>query len=226
MRILVVEDEPRVSSFLLEGLRAERFDVDLAEDGHAALDLLTGNRYDLIVLDLMIPKLDGIGVLTRIRQKGFATPVLVLTAKSSVEDRVKGLEAGADDYVVKPFSFEELLARIRALLRRGTAPSTMLRVGDLELDRVRHKVRRAGRAVELTQKEFAVLECLMENVDQPVTRAMLFERVWNSRAEGLTNLVDVYVNYLRTKIDKDFETRLIQTVRGVGYRLVEPDGKT
>jgi len=224
MRILVVEDEPKVSGFLLEGLRAEKFVVDLAEDGHAALDLLTGNRYDVIVLDLMIPKLDGIGVLTRIRQKGFTTPVLVLTAKSDVEDRVKGLEAGADDYVVKPFSFEELLARIRALLRRGIAPATLLHVGDLELDRVKHKVRRAGRSIELTQKEYAVLECLMENAGQPVTRGMLFERVWNSRAEGLTNLVDVYVNYLRSKIDRDFETKLIQTVRGVGYRLVEPDG--
>ena len=224
MRILVVEDEPGVSSFLLEGLRAEKFVADLAEDGHQALDLLTGTRYDLLVLDLNIPKLDGLGVLARIREKGFATPVLVLTANSAVEDRVKGLEAGADDYVVKPFSFEELLARIRALLRRGTTPGATLRVGDLELDRVKHKVSRAGRPVELTQKEFAVLECLMENAGQPVTRAMLFERVWNSRGEGLTNLVDVYVNYLRSKIDRDFEAKMIQTVRGVGYILVEPDG--
>ena len=220
MRILVVEDEPKVSSFLLEGLRAEKFVADLAEDGYTALDLLTGNRYDVIVLDLNIPLLDGLGVLTRIRQKGIATPVLVLTAQSSVEDRVKGLESGADDYVVKPFSFEELLARIRALLRRGTTPGAMLRVGDVELDRVKHKVSRASRSIDLTQKEFAVLECLMENAGQPVTRGMLFERVWNSRAEELTNLVDVYVNYLRAKIDRDFETKLIQTVRGVGFMLV------
>lgn len=224
MRILVVEDEPTVSSFLVEGLRAEKFDADLAQDGHAALDLLTGNRYDLIVLDLNLPKLDGIGVLTRIREKGFATPVLVLTARGAVEDRVRGLEAGADDYVVKPFSFEELLARIRALLRRGAKTTMTLRSGDLELDRVKHKVQRAGKPIALTQKEFAVLECLMENVGQPVTRGMLFERVWNSRDESLTNLVDVYVNYLRTKIDRDFEPKLIRTVRGVGYMLVEPHG--
>lgn len=226
MRILVVEDEAAVSSFLLEGLRAEKFIVDLAEDGHAALDLMTGNAYGLLILDLNLPLMDGIGVLSRIRQKGFATPVIVLTARSSVEDRVKGLEAGADDYLVKPFSFEELLARIRALLRRGGAAPSTLRVGDLELDQVRHKVFRGGRPVELTQREFAVLQCLMENVGHPVTRSMLFERVWNSRDEGLTNLIDVYMNYLRAKIDRDFERKLIRTVRGVGYMLVEPDGRT
>ena len=226
MRILLVEDEPRVSGFIIEGLRAEKFTVDLAEDGHKAVDLLTGARYDLIILDLMIPLLDGFSVLTRIRGSKITTPILVLTARSSVEDRVRGLESGADDYVVKPFSFEELLARIRALLRRGNAPGTILRVGDLELDRVKHKVRRAEHSIDLTQKEFAVLECLMENAGETITRAMLFERVWNSRSEGLTNLVDVYVNYLRSKIDRDFEAKLIQTVRGVGYRLVQPDETT
>jgi len=221
-RILVVEDEPKVSGFLLAGLQSEQFTVDLAEDGHLALDLLTANRYDTIILDLNIPKMDGLGVLTRIREKGFATPVIVLTARSAVEDRVKGLEAGADDYVVKPFSFEELLARIRALLRRRSAPEVVLRAGDLELDRVHRKVTRAGRPIEVTQKELAVLECLMENAGQAVTRSMLYERVWNTRDEGMTNLVDVYVNYLRSKIDKNFELKLIQTVRGVGYRLVKP----
>lgn len=226
MRILVVEDEPAVSSFLLEGLRAEKFEADLAEDGHVALDLLTGNTYGLIVLDLNIPLLDGLGVLGRIREKGLTTPVIVLTARSSVEDRIRGLETGADDYVLKPFAFEELLARIRALLRRGASASSTLRIADLELDRVRHRVTRGGKPIDLTQREFAVLECLMENAGHAVTRSMLFERVWNSRDEGLTNLIDVYMNYLRVKIDRDFEKKLIRTVRGVGYMLVEPDGRT
>jgi len=220
-RLLLVEDERGVSGFLVDGLRSEHYSVDLAEDGHAALDLLTANRYDVIILDLNIPKLDGLGVLSRIREKGFATPVLVLSARSAVEDRVKGLEAGADDYVMKPFSFEELLARIRVLLRRSAKPEVILRAGDLELDRVHRKVHRGGQPIELTQKELAVLECLMENAGEPVTRSMLYERVWNSRDEGMTNLVDVYVNYLRSKIDKNFETKLIQTVRGVGYKLAE-----
>lgn len=221
-RILVVEDEPKVSGFLVAGLQSEDFTVDLAEDGHLALDLLTANRYEVIILDLNIPKMDGLSVLARLREKGFATPVIVLTARSAVEDRVKGLEAGADDYVVKPFSFDELLARIRALLRRQAAPQLTLRAGDLELDRVHRKVTRAGHPIELTQKELAVLECLIENAGQPVTRSMLYERVWNTRDEGMTNLVDVYVNYLRSKVDKNFEPKLIQTVRGVGYRLVKP----
>lgn len=222
MHILVVEDEPTVSRFLLDGLRGESFIVDLAEDGHQALDLLTGNKYDAMILDLNIPKLDGLSVLSRVREKGFATPVIVLTARSAVEDRVKGLEAGADDYLVKPFSFEELLARIRVMLRRRTPTSVILRVGDLELDRVRRKVQRAGRPIELTQKEMAVLEFMMENLGHAVTRGQLYERVWNSRDEGLTNLVDVYVNYLRTKIDKDFDVKLIQTIRGVGYKMAAP----
>lgn len=226
MRLLVVEDEPAVSSFLIEGLRGEGFEPDLAENGHAALDLLTGNIYRLIILDLNLPQMDGMGVLTRIRQKGFSTPVIVLTARSSVEDRVRGLEAGADDYLVKPFSFDELLARIRALLRRGVAASATLRVGDLELDHVRHRVFRAGKPIDLTQREFAVLQCLMENAGHPVTRSMLFERVWSSRDESLTNLIDVYMNYLRVKVDRDHEKKLIRTVRGVGYMLVETDGRT
>jgi two-component system copper resistance phosphate regulon response regulator CusR len=226
MRVLVVEDEPAVSKFLLDGLRAEGCDVDLAENGHAALDLMTGNTYQTVILDLNLPLMDGMGVLTRIRQKGFSTPVIVLTARTAVEDRVKGLEAGADDYLVKPFSFEELLARIRALHRRGTAATATLRVADLELDQIRHKVFRGGKPVDLTQREFAVLQCLMENVGHPVTRSMLFERVWNSRDEGLTNLVDVYMNYLRAKVDRDHERKLIRTVRGVGYMLVEHDGRS
>ena len=225
MRLLVVEDEPSVSNFLLEGLRSENFEVDLADNGHSALDLMTGNTYQLVILDLNLPMMDGLGVLGRLRQKGFMIPVIVLTARSAVEDRVKGLEGGADDYLVKPFSFEELLARIRALLRRGSTPSPNLRLADLELDQVRHKVTRAGKHIELTQREFAVLQCLMENAGHPVTRSMLFERVWNSRDDGLTNLVDVYMNYLRAKIDRDYERKLIRTVRGVGYMLVEPDGR-
>jgi len=226
MRILVVEDEPGVSGFILKGLESENFPADLAPDGQKALEKLTAEHYDLIVLDLMLPKIDGLSILTRLRQKGISTPIIVLTARSSVEDRVQGLEAGADDYLVKPFSFEELLARIRALLRRRSAPAGLLRVADLEIDRVRRQVKRAGRTIELTPKEYAVLECLAENAEHPVTRAMLFERVWSSRGEGLTNLVDVYVNYLRSKMDRDFEPKLIQTVRGVGYMLAEPHERT
>lgn len=225
-RILVVEDEPTVSGFIVKGLEAESFLVDLAPDGQKALELLTVGRYDLVVLDLMLPKIDGLSVLNRIRQKGIALPVMVLTARGSVEERVRGLEAGSDDYLVKPFAFEELLARIRALLRRGPNPNNMLRVADLEMDRVGRKVVRAGKLIELRPKEYAVLEFLMENAGTPVTRAMLFERVWGNRSEGLTNLVDVYVNYLRSKVDRDFEQKLIQTIRGMGYMLAEPDERT
>jgi len=225
MRILVVEDEPKLSSFILEGLQAEKLAADLAPDGQKALELLTTGQYDLVVLDLMLPKIDGLAVLSRLREKKMGIPVLVLTARGSVEDRVSGLEAGADDYVVKPFSFEELVARIRALLRRRSLPARILRVADLEIDRVRREVKRSGKTIELTPKEYAVLECLMENAGQAVTRAMLYERAWDSRSDALTNLVDVYVNYLRSKLDRDFEPKLIQTVRGVGYMLVEPDAR-
>jgi DNA-binding response OmpR family regulator len=221
MRILVVEDESKLSDFVLQGLEAENFPADLAADGQQALELLTTGLYDLIVLDLMLPKIDGLSVLRRLREKKIGIPVLVLTARSSVEERIEGLEAGADDYVVKPFSLEELIARIRALLRRRAAPASLLRVADLDLDRSLRQVRRAGRPIQLTPKEYAILEFLMENAGHPVTRAMLFERVWSSRSEGLTNLVDVYVTHLRAKVDRDFEPKLIQTVRGVGYLLVD-----
>lgn len=226
LRILLVEDEPRVSGFLQKGLQEEQFDVDLATDGERGLELALSVPYDLIVLDLMLPRLDGAHVLKNLRQQGITTPVVVLTARGGIHDRVAGLEAGADDYLVKPFAFEELLARIRALLRRQSRPDTVLRFADLEMDRVRRKVQRAGKPIELTPKEYGVLECLMENAGNPVTRAMIFERVWKSRSEGLTNLVDVYVNYLRAKMDRDFEPKLIQTVRGVGYTLKESDAKT
>jgi DNA-binding response OmpR family regulator len=225
MRILVVEDEPKLSSFILEGLQAEKFAADLAPNGQKALELLTTGQYDLLVLDWMLPQMDGLAVLSRLRQKKIGIPVLMLTSLSSVEDRVRGLEAGADDYVVKPFSFEELVARIRALLRRRSAPARVLRVADLELDRQSREVTRSGITIVLTPKEYAVLECLMENSGQAVTRAMLYERAWNSRSDAITNLVDVYVNYLRGKVDRDFDVKLIQTVRGVGYMLVEPDAQ-
>ncbi len=226
IRILLVEDEPRVSGFIQKGLEAEHFEVDLATDGEEGIAKAMAVPYDLIVLDMMLPKLDGISVLGRLRQEGIATPILVLTARGEVRERVAGLGAGADDYLVKPFAFEELLARIWALLRRRSRPDSTLRVANLEMDRVRRKVQRAGKPIELTPREYAVLECLMENAGNPVTRMMLFERVWKTRSEGLTNLVDVYVNYLRAKVDRDFEPKLIRTVRGVGYVLAESDGKT
>ena len=226
MHVLLVEDEPKLSEFIREGLQAEQILTDLAAEGEQALALTATRRYDLIILDLMLPKMDGFEVLRRLRQKQVKTPVLVLTARASVEDRVTGLEVGADDYLVKPFAFEELLARIRALVRRASTQGNILRVGDLEMDRLQRKVMRAGVVIALTTREYSLLECLLENAGQPVTRAMLLERVWDSRSDKLTNLVDVYVNYLRAKLDRDFEAKLIRTVRGVGYMLAEPDVQT
>jgi len=226
MHVLLVEDEPKLSEFIREGLQAEQILTDLAAEGEQELALTATRRYDLIILDLMLPKMDGFEVLRRLRQKQVKTPVLVLTARASVEDRVTGLEVGADDYLVKPFAFEELLARIRALVRRASTQGNILRVGDLEMDRLQRKVMRAGVVIALTTREYSLLECLLENAGQPVTRAMLLERVWDSRSDKLTNLVDVYVNYLRAKLDRDFEAKLIRTVRGVGYMLAEPDGQT
>jgi len=225
MHILLVEDEAKLSDFIREGLQAEQISSDLAADGESALALAITGRHDVIILDLMLPKLDGFEVLRQLRQKQIKTPVLVLTARGAVEDRVKGLEVGADDYLVKPFAFEELLARLRALFRRAAEQGTTLRVANLEVDRLRRRVKRAGQEVTLTAREYRLLECLMENAGQPVTRAMLLERVWDSRADSLTTLADVYVNYLRTKVDKDFEPKLIRTVRGIGYMLAEPDAK-
>ncbi len=220
MRILVVEDDAPLASFVRKGLEAEHYAVDIAQDGELAREMASENDYDLVVLDLNLPKLDGISVLTAIRPKKPSLPVLVLTARSRVKDRVLSLDTGADDCLIKPFSFTELSARVRALLRRGPRTiETVLRVADLELDRVARRVERAGKLIELTSKEFALLEYLMRNAGRRVTRAMIVEHVWNLSFDTSTNIVDVYINYLRRKVDAEHSPRLIHTVRGVGYEL-------
>ena len=220
MRILVVEDDKAVASFVKRGLESEQYAVDVAGDGEEAQVLIEAASFDLIILDLVLPKVDGLEVLKQIRSRKPSPPVLILSGRARVEDRVKGLDLGADDYLAKPFSFSELSARVRALLRRN--PSSLdiiLRVDDLELDRAERLVRRAGRRIDLTPREFALLEYLMRNAGRPVTRAMIIEHVWNFSFDTMTNVVDVYINYLRKKVDQGFEHKLIHTVRNVGYVL-------
>jgi len=220
MRILVVEDEKKVASFIKKGLEEEHYAVDLAYDGETGLYMAEVNEYDLVVLDLMIPKIDGLEVLKRIRASKNNVPVLVLTAKNTVEDIVKGLDSGCDDYLTKPFNFMVFLARVRALLRREKIEKEpLLRIADLTLSPVTHKVTRSGREIELTGKEYALLEYFARNPDKVLTRTIIAEHVWDYRFDSMTNVVDVYVNYLRKKIDKHFEPKLIHTIRGVGYIL-------
>ena len=221
MRILVVEDERKVASFISQGLAEEGYAVEVAADGAEALDLiLAGPPYDLVVLDLMLPKRDGFGVLKTVRDRGVATPVLVLTARDSVADKVAGFDLGADDYLTKPFAFEEFLARVRALLRRGAerrmAP---LRLDDLSLDPATRTVTRGGRRIELTTREYALLEYLVRNAGRVLTRPMIAEHVWGLDFDSESNVIDVYVGYLRRKIDASGERRLLHTVRGAGYVL-------
>jgi two-component system, OmpR family, copper resistance phosphate regulon response regulator CusR len=220
MRVLIAEDDKPVASFVQKGLEAEQYAVDIAQDGDEAQFMIGQFDYDVAVLDLSLPRVDGLEVLKRIRQTKPALPVLILTGRNRVEDRVKGLDLGADDYLTKPFSFTELAARVRALLRRSAIPAeVVLRVADLELNRVERIVSRAGRTIELTPKEFGLLEYLMRNTGRCVTRAMIIEHVWNLSFDTMTNVVDVYINYLRKKVDQGFELKLIQTVRGVGYQV-------
>ena len=220
MRILVAEDDTALSSFVKKGLEAEHYAVDIAREGDEAQYMAEQFEYDLLLLDLSLPRMDGLKVLQNVRTKKPSLPVLVLTGRTKVEDRVKGLDLGADDYLTKPFSFTELSARVRALLRRGARPAAaVLCVADLEIDRVERQVRRAGRRIELTAKEFGLLDYLMRNTGHTVSRAMIVEHVWNLSFDSMTNVVDVYINYLRKKVDEGFEPRLIHTVRGVGYRL-------
>jgi len=222
MYILIVEDEKKVAGFLKKGLQEERYTVDVAYDGEEALAQAEMNHYDLIILDIMLPKKDGMEVLNQLRAHRISTPILMLTAKDSLQDKVQGLDSGADDYLTKPFAFAELLARIRALLRRGKPASEVsLKAADLILDPAMHKVQRAGKPIELTSKEYALLEYLLRNKGQVLTRALISEHVWGYRFDTGTNIVDVYVNYLRNKIDSDFDKKLIHTVRGVGYALKE-----
>lgn len=223
MRILLVEDEPKVARTLVKGLEVNHFAVDLAGNGEEGLQLATEVDYDLIILDWNLPKLDGLTVLRKLRNSGSKTRLMLLSARTDVADRVCGLRAGADDFLIKPFSFDELLARVHALLRRPQELLDKLNVEDLELDRMRHTVTRAGKHIVLTQREYGVLEYLMRNAGRTVTRTMIVEHVWNLGFEGLTNIVDVYINYLRAKIDHGFEKPLIHTSRGIGYVLAPPE---
>jgi DNA-binding response OmpR family regulator len=223
MRILIAEDDTALAGFVRKGLEAEHYAVDVSFDGEQASALATELDYDLIVLDLTLPRLDGITILKQVRSRKPNVAVLILTARGRVEDRVLCLDAGADDYMVKPFSFSELAARIRALLRRNRLPlESVLTVEDLKLDRVERRVTRGSRTIELTSKEFALLEYLMRNAGRRVTRAMIIEHVWNLSFDSTTNLVDVYVAYLRRKVDDDAPRKLIHTIRGVGYELSGP----
>src|SRR3989475_6384376 len=208
MRILVVEDEKKVASFIKKGLQQEGYAADTVHDGADAIQNATAFDYDLIVLDLMLPGKPGLDVLREIRTKKPKLPVLVLTAKGAVEDKVAGLDAGADDYLIKPFAFAELSARIRALLRRGTQESQRLRVADLEMDTAARQVRRAGQAIDLKLKEYALLEFLLRNAHRPVTRTMIVEHVWDIHFDSISNVVDVHINSLRNKLDKGFNPPL------------------
>jgi DNA-binding response OmpR family regulator len=220
MRILLVEDDAPLASFVKKGLEAESYAVDVVSDGEEAQLSATESDYDLLVLDLNLPRKDGISVLRALRPQKPSLPVLVLTGRSRIEDRVLSLDSGADDCLIKPFSFTELSARVRALLRRGPRTiETVLRVKDLELDRVERKVQRGGKSIDLTSKEFSLLEYLMRNAGRRVTRAMIVEHVWNLSFDTTTNIVDVYINYLRKKMDEGHPEQLIHTVRGVGYEL-------
>jgi DNA-binding response OmpR family regulator len=220
MKILVIEDEIKVANFIKKGLQQSGYEIDIAVDGEEGYDKIRNGSFDLILLDLMLPKMSGLELIPLIRECNAAIPIIAVTAKASVEDRVEGLNLGCDDYLVKPFSFAELLARIQVQLRRGDAAATLeLRAADLVLNPLRRKVTRAGKTIELSNKEFFLLEYLLKNKDQIVTRDMIVENVWDASFDNFTNVVDVYINYLRNKIDRDFEPRLIQTVRGVGYML-------
>lgn len=219
MRILVVEDEKRIADFLSRGLESGGYAVDVAGDGSTALEMVHATEYDLIILDLGLPDMDGMAVLKKIRTRKTSPPVLILSARDAVDDRVKGLETGADDYLVKPFAYVELLARVRVLLRRGQPTPERLQVGELSLDCIRRKVTRAGENIELAPKEFSILEYLMRNRGRPLSRTMIVEHVWDMDYDGLTNIVDVYIRHLRSKIDEKWPDKMIQTVRGIGYML-------
>ncbi|HUB76566.1 MAG TPA: response regulator transcription factor [Solirubrobacteraceae bacterium] len=220
MRVLVVEDETKLAELLRRGLRREGMAVDVVGDGEAALTLAGGTSYDVIVLDVMLPGSDGIEVCRELRARDVWSPTLLLTALGEVDDRVRGLDAGADDYLVKPFSFEELLARIRALMRRPVRPdSTILRVGDLRLDPARHRAWRGEAELSLTAREFALLDAFMRRPGEVLSRYELLEHVWDGSYENRSNVIEVYVGYLRDKVDRPFARRSLETVRGAGYRL-------
>ena len=221
MRVLVIEDDRKVASFIQTGLEQEGYAVDLLHDGEPAGDQAHAIDYDAAVLDLMLPGRSGFQVLRDIRARKVSLPVLILTAKDALEERVAGLDAGADDYMTKPFALAELSARLRALLRRGAPRESVLRVADLEMDTIRRKVRRAGTSIELKPKEYALLEILLRHADRPLTKALIIEHVWDIHFDSISNVVEVHINSLRNKIDKGFDPPLIHTVRGVGYVLTD-----
>ena len=224
MRILVVEDEKKVASFIKRGLEEEEFSVDVAYDGEEGVLMAESTSYDLVIMDVMLPKKDGLSAVKDLREKDIKTPILCLTAKDAVEDIVSGLDSGSDDYLTKPFAFAELIARVRALIRRGAQDrGAELFFADLRLDPVGHKVWRGGKEIDLTSKEYALLEYFMRNPNQVLSRTMIAEHVWDYTFDSFTNIIDVYVNYLRKKIDRDYDKKLIHTVRGVGYVLKESD---
>jgi len=225
MRILIAEDDRKVSGFLRKGLKEEHYAVDVCHDGEEALSLVEINEYDIIILDVMMPRKNGFAVCRALREWGKLTPILMLTAKDQLEDKIKGLQEGADDYLTKPFAFEELLARIKALLRRTQDYKTAkLKVGELELDPTTRRVSRLTKTLTLTGKEYALLEYLMRNKGRVITQTMIIEHVWDMNFDGVSNVVNVYINHLREKIDKGFTTKYIHTLRGSGYKIDEnPD---
>ena len=223
MRILLVEDEEKVSRFVTPGLNAEQFVVDQASDGITGYEMATAHPYDILVVDLMLPRLSGSELISRLRQNRIETPVLVLSARDQLDHKIKNFENGADDYLTKPFAFAELLARIRALLRRRPVGSTMLMVGDLEIDLVTRQVKRGCKVLRLTSKEYGLLEYLASNPGRVLSRTMIIQYVWDQSFEGLTNIVDVYIRHLRQKIDDPFDRKLIRTVRSAGYMLSDRD---
>ena len=222
MRVLVVEDEKKVASFIQRGLEGEGFSVEVAYDGESGVEMGSQSSFDLILMDVMLPKMDGLEAIKALREKGVESPVLCLTAKDTVEDIVAGLDSGSDDYLTKPFAFAELLARARALVRRGTQErGAEISYADLRLDPVAHKVWRSDVEIDLTAKEYALLEFFMRNPETTLTRTMIAEHVWDYTFDSFTNIIDVYVNYLRKKVDRDYSKKLIHTVRGIGYVLKE-----
>jgi two-component system copper resistance phosphate regulon response regulator CusR len=224
MRVLLIEDEKKVADFVARGLRAENLAVDVAYEGLTGWDMASVHPYDLVILDLMLPGLSGTEILRRLRRKDPCVPVIILTARDATPDKVENFEAGADDYLTKPFAFAELVVRVKALLRRGPVNrSSTLRLVDLELDRLTQQVKRAGKRIDLTAKEYALLEYLMANPGRVFSRTMIVEHVWDQSFEGATNIVDVYIRHLRQKLDDPFPKKLIQTVRGVGYSLSDQD---
>ena len=222
MRILLVEDEKKIASFIRRGLKGKDYAVDVAYNGDDGLFQAEINPYDLIILDIMLPGKDGFFICREVRKKNVAVPILMLTARDKVEDKITGLDSGADDYLTKPFEFAEFLARVRALLRRkNSITTTKIKIADLEIDQLTHKIIRAGKHIELTSTEYSLLEYLMLNANQIVTRTMISEHVWNNDFDSFSNVINVYINYLRKKIDGGFDKKMIHSIRGVGYILKE-----